>query len=182
MSYLDWVVGQFALFVNHLQLCLDSVWCCDADVAAQSKKKGRKAMDEAMHVVKQSMSDTGGLGYFHVRNSSSSLHTVCLRPCDSMVMLAVSNWQYRRFQLLPSVLFLPFLHTVCPWLHAFMIVLAVSEWHLKPFWLLACALCFFMSMMMCLCDSAGSEWCRQGYMLVVSGAIPSCANQLSFSS
>ncbi|KAL0045851.1 hypothetical protein WJX82_006724 [Trebouxia sp. C0006] len=35
------------------------------DVAAQSKKKGRKAMDEAMHVVKQSMSDTGGLGYFH---------------------------------------------------------------------------------------------------------------------
>ena len=77
-------------------------------MAAQSKKKGRKAMDEAMHVVKQSMSDTGGLGYFHVRNSSSSLHTVCLRPCDSMVMLAVSNWQYRRFQLLPSVLFLPF--------------------------------------------------------------------------
>jgi len=45
-------------------------------VATKSKNKGRKAMDEAMHVVKQSMSDTGGLGYFHVRSSSSSLHTV----------------------------------------------------------------------------------------------------------
>ena len=60
-------------------------------MATKSKKKGRKAMDEAMHVVKQSMSDTGGLGYFHVRSSSSSPHTVCLRPCDLMIVLAMSD-------------------------------------------------------------------------------------------
>jgi len=60
-------------------------------VATKSKKKGRKAMDEAMHVVKQSMSDTGGLGYFHVRSSSLSLHAVCLRQCDCMIVLAVSD-------------------------------------------------------------------------------------------
>ena len=34
--------------------------------------KRRAAMDEAMHVVKESMTDTGGLGYFHVRH-----HCLC---------------------------------------------------------------------------------------------------------
>ena len=58
-------------------------------MAKKSKKKGRKAMDEAMHVVKQSMSDTGGLGYFHVRSCSSSLHTVCLRPCAFVIVQRV---------------------------------------------------------------------------------------------
>lgn len=37
-----------------------------ADAAKKGKKKGLKVMDEAMHVVKESMSDTGGVGYFHV--------------------------------------------------------------------------------------------------------------------
>ena len=31
-------------------------------------------MDEAMHVIKESMNDTGGVGYFHVR--APHLHTL----------------------------------------------------------------------------------------------------------
>lgn len=37
-----------------------------AEGADRVKRKGRAAMDEAMHVVKESMTDTGGIGYFHV--------------------------------------------------------------------------------------------------------------------
>lgn len=37
-----------------------------AEGADRMKRKGRAAMDEAMHVVKESMTDTGGVGYFHV--------------------------------------------------------------------------------------------------------------------
>lgn len=56
--------------------------CFGTDVGKKAKKKGRKAMDEAMHVVKQSMSDTGGLGYFHVCSSSSYCPLcVCLCFC-----------------------------------------------------------------------------------------------------
>ena len=82
-------------------------------MATKSKKKGRKAMDEAMHVVKQSMSDTGGLGYFHVRSSSSSLHTVCQRPYKFMIMLAVIGTTdgLSCFIVHSSS---PSLHTVCP--------------------------------------------------------------------
>ena len=64
-----------------------------ADAAAKSKKKkGRKAMEEAMHVVKQSMSDTGGLGYFHVSPGALLLSSLadCMLSVNSSALLLSS--------------------------------------------------------------------------------------------
>ena len=58
-----------------------------ADLADKGKKKGRKAMDEAMHVVKQSMTDVGGMGYFHVCCSCSSSCPSLFFPSDLCVVL-----------------------------------------------------------------------------------------------
>lgn len=61
-SIFVYIFTSTSILCNMIPNCILHV----TGAAAKSKRKGRKAMDEAMHVVTESMNDTGGLGYFHV--------------------------------------------------------------------------------------------------------------------
>lgn len=63
-----------------------------AEGGAGVKRKGRAAMDEAMHVVKESMTDIGGLGYFHVSPSPPSK----LFPATSQVDVVSGMLKWNR--------------------------------------------------------------------------------------